>query len=182
MTAVVVAGASAAMCGCFGYHAWPPEPGVARVGDPNATPMDEVMVQALSWTIERYPPGPDQPVAINLPEGVKPEVYRWIAGRVGPNVAPLSAQTMDRPVFHVARIRVRGTEADIDIVRPVIGAGQGASGEPVYQGLTLTLRGGLRPWRVVHRREWEVGVIGVPPLHLLEQETRTATVPESADR
>jgi hypothetical protein len=154
---------------CVGYHEWPAQQGQRRLGDPNEGAMTEVMIAALKAAVERYAPAddPEAPVSLNLPVGLKPEVNRWVVDRVGPPALALDEETVDLPVYHIARVRIRGTQADVDVVRPVMAAGRGPAGAMGTQGVTFTLDGGVRAWRVVRTREWEDGVIQPPALNVL---------------
>jgi hypothetical protein len=166
------------LCGCVGWATYPPVKGADLVArnDPNQPPMDEIMYTSLKWVSEKYPPNfgtpqanePDQKFAVNLPSGMKPQVYMKIVGKAGPNAEPLTPATKDLPIYHIVRIRVRGAEANVDVLRPAREFGPGPNGQPVYQGMTVYLDGGWRSWHVVRRAAWEPGVLPVPELAFYE--------------
>ena len=182
-TTLALACAAALLGGCTGYNTWPPQKGVAGIKDPNVRPNDQVILTSLQYTVQRYPPdSPDGRFAINLPEGINPRLYTWVVARAGEGAEPLTEDNADLPIYHVKQIKVRGREAEVLVLRPVTEAGEGPEGAMAYQPITVQMRGGLDGWRVVHRREWLVGLEDPPPLNYLdvpgEDETATASVPD----
>jgi len=153
-----------AIAGCAGYNTWPPQEGVRGLSDPNARPNDQVMLASLQYVTDRYPPDTER-YAINLPEGLNPRLYKWIVDRAGEGAEPLTVENQDLPIYHLKQIKVRGREAEVMLLRPVTEAGTGPEGEMAYQPITVSLRGGLDGWRIVHRREWIVGLEEPPPLN-----------------
>lgn len=167
----LIAGAIAAvatvggMGGCAGYATYPRADGSTAISDLNSAPVNTIMATSLAWAAYKYPVAPEgeqAPFAINLPEGVKPETYDYVVRQIGGGAVPLTHDTADLPTFHIGLIRVRGDEAQVDVLRPVLELSPSPAGETVYQQVTVRLEGGLSPWRVVGRREWTVGAFPTP--------------------
>lgn len=184
---IVTALALMTMGGCVvgGYTTWPPPTPVAA-GAPaeftaiNLPPQHNVVTEALRWTARRYPPVPapqagveyDQPFAINLPRGVTEEMYRLIAMRASDHARPLSNQfTHGLPIYHISRVDVRGSTADVEIIRPVLTIAPDGMGTPeqnLWQGVRLRLEGGFTPWRVAWHSTFPATPESLPPLHPVE--------------
>lgn len=162
VAAMVVAGA--ALSGCVSWASYPASPGETALKDPNTPAVEEIMMAGLRWTVSKYPPvsatgehvGGGR-LALNLPFGVKPRVYRRVAEAAGGGAEPITSENRELPLYHVKSVRVRGDEAQINIVWPATTLGMGPDGKPVYQEVKLGLAGGLGPWRVVSFREWGPG-------------------------
>lgn len=162
------------LAGCVGYDTWPPVKGSIARDNPNIPAVEQIQMAGLKWLIEKYPPvGHDGPVAINVPQGIKPLVYQRIAREAGPRAEPLIDANTHLPIYHVKAIRVRGSDAQIDVLRPVWEIGPAPDGSQVSQGFTLYLRGGLSPWRVVRFREWRIGTMDPPVLNPMPVEEET---------
>lgn len=173
---IAIALVSAAVFGgCVGYDTWPPVQGSIARENPNIPTMEGVMMAGLRWMIENYPPvGHEGQVAVNVPQGVKPLVYQRIARDAGPRAEPYSEFTKELPIYHVKAIRVRGSKAELDVLRPVWEMGRAPDGSQVSQGFTLYLEGGLEPWRVMRFREWMIGVMDPPALNPMPLEETPA--------
>lgn len=153
------------LTGCVGYTTYPPADWQTASGDISGPPADELMTESLRHVIDRYPPGGVGTIAINLPEGVHDRAYGVIARRVGPDVVPMAPGLESMPTYHVTRIWVRGTRAEVDVLRPVGELGPSPSGEPIIQAVTVQLEGGLSRWRVMRVRPWVIGSEAVPEPH-----------------
>lgn len=170
---------AAGLAGCVSYASYPPVAENTATNNPNTPAMEEVMMAGLSWVASKYPPGPVSPigekaerpydVAVNLPPGVKPNVYRRVAAAV-PGGQPLTPENANLPTYHVSEIRVRGDEASVWIFRPAMDLGPSPTGGPVYQEVRLWLRGGLQPWHVVSSLEQTPGMGEMPALTYYEPE------------
>jgi hypothetical protein len=168
-SAVVLA--AAGLVGCVGYSTWPPREGSSVPSNPNFNEMRLAMTAALAWTVDRYPPGPidrpdlETPVAINLPKGVRSSMYRIIVENVSDRAQPLRPDNVHLPIYHITGVTVIGDEATVNIARPVSGWG---TDHPVYQGVTLELRGGMfREWGVVGHHVWTPGAMQPPELSFI---------------
>jgi hypothetical protein len=136
--------------------------------------MTDVMVSGFNWVIRKYPPAakpgeaaPASKVAINLPPELRPLVHQRTVKRIENGVA-LTPQTQKLPTYHLVSVRVRGDEAQCNILRPMAGVEPSPSGEQVYQEIRISLRGGVRYWEVVGHREWTPAP-ATPELHYFDE-------------
>jgi hypothetical protein len=160
-----------ALAACVGYSKWPPDEGSKVPSNPNFNEMRLAMTKSLAWAVDRYPPGPlhepvvDTPVAINLPDGVREGMYRIVVDNVSDRAQPLTPENTHLPIYHITRVEVIGDDGTVDIARPVSGWG---TDEPVYQGITIRVRGGpFKDWKVTSHRLWTVGAMEVPEYHYI---------------
>lgn len=173
-TLLLGAGVSfAAASGCVGYANYPAIGGDVAANDPNAPPMTDLILQSLDWIDRRYEPR--DPYAVNLPEGMlRKRVFQILERHGNQLTRPLTPETDDLPIYHISRIWVRGNRAEVDIHRPIESlSDQGAS---AYQTITLTLRGGFRPWDVVSSRTHVIGAVPPPELHYIPEEDKPEPV------
>lgn len=144
----------------------------------------ELMEQSLGYVIAddassqprlATPPNGEPLAAINLPGGITPAQYRRVAERSYPGVVPVSEARSDLPVYQIARIRLRGDDARVDVLRPATGLERGVD-RPVYAGIQLSFLGGSGSWRIVKQRLREIGTIDEPrwvPIEALERAIET---------
>ncbi|MFI4916390.1 MAG: hypothetical protein ACIAS6_07790 [Phycisphaerales bacterium JB060] len=164
--------------GCAGWDTWPPTDPVDQVPNRDDAAIAQTMTLALGRVIADYPPRGDQNqrVAVNLPGPlVGQAVYRRVARNAeaepGVNrlVEPLSESNMNLPIYHVAGVRVRSGKAEIDILRPIFGVDElqraELTNERAYEGYTVRLSGGFRPWHVTWVERFTPGVIPTPALN-----------------
>ncbi len=154
-----------ALGGCAGYASWPPVDGGSVISDPNNPPMPAILISAYKFMEKEYPPASsDGRFAINLPSGLLHRNYAFVARHVGPNAAPLTPENeASLPVYHVERVRIRGTEAQVEMVYPSTTLGSGPGGGAVWQGVRLRMQRTAGNWKVTTRREWASGVAQPPP-------------------
>jgi hypothetical protein len=115
---VLIAGAivGAWAAGCAPYATHPRLEGSMQVTGPRVYPVPELMAQAIRFAHDHYCRG--QEYVINLPWDMTPEVYRDVIGILG------SGRPMREPgeaAFHVQAVRVRGVEAEVDLIYPQSG-------------------------------------------------------------
>ena len=184
--------ASAGLAGCYGNSNYPAVQGsTATTDSPNTPSIERCTTLAVRWVADRYPPRNDRinattateagditvrwPMVLNLPIGTRKVFYERIAKNCGPQVMPMTpeSQQSGEPVYHVGRVWVRAHEAKVDVFRPMpeIDERPGMGGR-VYQMITVTLKGGFEPWRVVHGRAWEPGAYPVPEIYYLPEQDR----------
>ena len=176
----IAALAAGTLVGCVGYSTWPPVSGTT-FANPNSAANEEIMIASLAWIIERdHPDGLASPVAINLPSGVTALRYARMAQKIGPNVEPLSRANAAVPIYHIVEFKVRGSDAEVIVLRPATEITEGSPAEPVYQGYRLKLSGGFDPWHVTWFKPYSVGTISAPPLSYIDAaagaEVETAAV------
>lgn len=178
LTVALVAG----LGGCAGWDTWPPiDPGDSIPNRDDAA-ISQSMTVALARVIQDYPPrgGSDQPVTINLPDPLVSEaVYRRVARDVEREiegsrlVSPLSESSIGRPIYHVAGVRIRTGKAEIDVLRPVFGAGEldrsELTNDQAYEGYTVRLSGGFRPWHVTWVERFTPGIISAPAINPIDR-------------
>ncbi len=172
---VVFGAALAGLGGCVGWASYPPEAGQnPRLSDPNELHMTDVMVVGFNEVIRKFPPGtepgkpmPAKSLAVNLPPDLKPLIHRRTVGRIQ-GAVPLTPATEKLPTYHLVSMRVRGDEAQVNILRPVAEVEPSPSGENVYQEIRVSLRGGVKYWKVVGMREW-TPVPASPELHYFDE-------------
>lgn len=176
--------------GCVGYHVYPAvdeEPGVRSINSP---PVHNIMAEAIRWTVTHYPPyeryewqagpeaigdrvirleGREEFFAINLPEGVRREVYQMVVKNAGPGAVAMEPGKEEMPTYHFVRVWISGDEARAEVMRPVPGMPPGPDGLPVEQGMTLYLRGGVRPWRVEYHNAWSIGAMATPAINYIPE-------------
>lgn len=177
--------ASTAGCIVANYQTWPAgefRPALPDEEFPaiNMAPMHNVTSAALAYVARRYPPVPnpqagveyDQLFAVNLPKGATNGMYRVIVSRASPFARPLSrTQTEPLPTYHIARVDVRGSVADVEILRPVLTLAPGAQGsltQNVWQGVRVRVEGGLKPWEVAWSTTFAATPADLPPLNFVE--------------
>jgi hypothetical protein len=169
--------AASLISGC-GYATWPPvEERFAKSGQINFEPSVIVVGEALSWVTLRHPPVRDAvrgvvydaAFAINFPEGTSWESAQRVVRRVGRGAEVAGPDNRNLYTYSITRAIVRGTTAEVDVVRPVPDLGRDADGNPRLQGITLRLVGGTKPWRVLNHRTYPVGIVDVPVRYEMTQ-------------
>lgn len=176
--------AALGMSGCVGYSTYPAMQGAGGGKNPNVPDLYENAAFALKWAIQHYPPGQATTpmtesyhtlskapayerggdVAISFLPGMRRESCLRVMELIGPGAVPLSHETEHLPIYRVSSVDVVGDQGRVTVHRPI---GMLATGEPMYQGITIKLRGGLRRWTVVSHRVWDVATVSVPePVYL----------------
>jgi len=165
-TAARIAGALAACAvwltaGCVGYATYPAAEGQTAWAGANAPPITEATIAALAWAAERTElpetPESEPAAAFNHYPGVSRSTYEFVSRRVGDRLAPLSMATIERPRFHVVQVRLRGADAEVDLLRPVTNMPRGPEGRYPLEPLTLHLESAAGRWRVERRQSFAIG-------------------------
>jgi hypothetical protein len=177
---VVLLGSVSALSGCQQYVTSPAIPTARGMSEnPNAPAPEQAITAALQYVATRWAPGKtrefdakltpgatyvDQAMVINLPAGTRQSFYDRIARKLGPTVQPATPENTDGslPIYHVGRVWLRFENARVDVYRPMLELGPGPDGKPVYQMVTVHLRGGFSPWRAEFARAWDPGVYETP--------------------
>jgi hypothetical protein len=160
-------------CSGFGdYNPGSPAQNIENLPDPNQPNIQRVMTASLQYVISRYRQGGvEQPLAINLPPGMRQSNYNTVANQVGKNVQPVTEaiiNTSSMPIYHVGAIQLRGNNANVDIYRPLTELGPDPkTGKPVYQVIRVKLEGGLQPWRALIGRSYSPGAFEAPQYYTL---------------
>lgn len=184
-------GVLASSGGCLNYSNYPPEPGTTWINARDTASIREPMAKALKHVIEQdiadqtnlSLPADGPLVAINLPGGIMPESYRWVAANAGGRAVPLSesGSTDGLPIYHIGQVRIRGRDVRVDVLRPITGLERGVD-RPVYVGVEVWMEGSTGT-RQIDRMRWrEVGTLDTPELYTIESVERAftaRTAPES---
>lgn len=171
VAAFMLAGSLLALPGCptAGLVNYPEIPGDSISNSVNNPPVPQVVTAALEYTVRRFPPTPvrtlgeisTEPFAVNLPAPMSKESVTRIIQDCSPHARALTESSKSLPVYHVSRIIVRGGSATVDIIRPVLTLPDQPT-NPLYQGVSVNLRGLRGPWTVTSIRQFPVGSPDVP--------------------
>lgn len=176
--------------GCVGYSNYPAMQGAGGGTNTNIPDMYENAAFALKWAIQHYPPGQavapmtqtyhpwskatryqvGDPVAISFMPGMRRDSCLRMVELIGDPARPLAADTADLPTYHVSTVDVNGDAARVTVHRPI---GTLDSGEPLFQAITIKLRGGLRRWTVVSHRVWDIATVNPPEANFLPDPGQT---------
>ncbi|MFO0830306.1 MAG: hypothetical protein U0637_00550 [Phycisphaerales bacterium] len=179
----------AALQGCQHVTTYPNETSARGVTEnPNTPACEQAMIASVQYVASRWTPGkreydenatpggaPMVPydMIVNLPIGTRKMFYDRIPAQIGPNVKPVTPESVQTglPVFHVARVWLRFNSGTIDVLRPATELGAGPDGKPIYQKITLTLKREFNTtWRVVYGRTWNPGDDTPPDLYYVPAE------------
>jgi hypothetical protein len=107
--------------GCSSYVNIPAQPGDVARHDPNDLMIVNAMAEGLNAAVvDQHLQGR---YGFILPEGVDEDGYRYVGERLGLQaVWPADASNGELPVLEVKEIRIRGSNGQLDVVRPVSSA------------------------------------------------------------
>lgn len=162
--------ASLSLSGCAAWTTYPAIPGALRVGHPEVEPLPTIMAEAVRYSNERYLKA-EEPV-FNLPDGVTIHTYESVKRRLRGGKA---MREPGEPAVHVREIRVRGADAQVDVVFP--------RSDGLYQFVTLYMKQRLvNRYEVRDTRLWRIHVQAPQPNYPRFEEEQlaeaVATVPE----
>jgi hypothetical protein len=174
-----VIGAAAILAGAVGCQHVTTYPDVPTAQgfteNPNTPACEQAVVASVQYVASRWSPGkreydesatpggaPMVPyeMLVNLPVGTRKMFCERIPAQIGPNVQPITPETVQTglPIFHVSRVWLRFNSGTVDVLRPATELGIGPDGQPIYQKITLTLKREFNTtWRVVYGRTWSPG-------------------------
>jgi hypothetical protein len=154
-TAIALAAAALAAAGCTPLATYPPIETTSVETRPLFTPMPYLMAEALWYCNTEYGSG-DTQFAYNLPEGTTYAVYNKVADKLR---AGRPMQVPGEPAYHVQQVRLRGADAEVDVVVPQAGGR--------YELVTVTFRGDLiEGWQVTRARVWRIPQPPPPPTYV----------------
>lgn len=105
------------LSGCATWVNIPPHAGDAAIHDPNEETVRHVEAAALRAALADKPA--DQDVQIVLPPGTLPLTYDTILPRISPSAMWSSRGISEgMTVVEVKEIRIRGSQAAVDVIRP----------------------------------------------------------------
>lgn len=168
------------MGGCLTYSNYPPEPGQTWINASDTASIREPMAKAFKRIIEEDLatqknldlPASGPIVAINVPGGIAPDSYRWIAENAHPRAVVLSETTDPAlPVYHIGEVSTRHSRVRVDVLRPITGLERGVS-EPVYVGVEVHMEGATGTRRITKTRWREVGTLTPPERVTIEDVQR----------
>jgi hypothetical protein len=109
--------AMTALAGCTPWATYPPIEGAASINDPQFAPIPELMAEAIAYGSEHYglDPVEGEPIVYNLPPNTAPRVYERVTDRLG-DARPMVEG--DDHAYHVTSVRVRTTNAQVDLICP----------------------------------------------------------------
>jgi len=136
----------AALTACSPYINIPAQPGDVATHGPNNGTVIRVMAAGLNAVLaRREAPGP---YAVALPAGTEAETYQAVLSRLPDGGVALEEDRAGRAVYSVAAVYVRGTSAQVDIVR------RSTAGEP--QLVSAYMKLGIDGWYVHRVRPWSI--------------------------
>ena len=132
----------------------PAQKGDTALHDPNRRGVRLVMLRSLEYVLTERPP--NQPFQVMLPIGTSDEAYAGILAQLGDNAMWASdGQTRGLPIVAIAQIRIRGSSAEVDVVRPSFPQ----AGQSSEQTVTVSLNyNPIDSWYAVRLREWRGSV------------------------
>ncbi|MEX1015204.1 MAG: hypothetical protein WDZ31_00555 [Phycisphaeraceae bacterium] len=138
---------AALLAGCAPqYVNIPEQAGDVASSNVNATNVRNLEAQALRAVLEDRPV--EGPVGITLPQGTDPLTYAAVASAVGDDVLTPMDDVEPASMLTVEQVRIRGTRAEVDVVRP-----RGTEGR---QYVTVYLdRNAFSGWTVDRIRPWQ---------------------------
>jgi hypothetical protein len=140
---------TAALSGCASYVNIPPDSNEdIAINAINAPPTPGIITAALNYVLIEHP-APSKPYGVRLP--VEASDTTWTKVLRGRDGAVPFAQVTSEPVYDVRSIRVRGTDAWVDIVVPAT-----RDNRPLVE---LRLDGAVSGWTVTSVRHWSASVI-----------------------
>ena len=127
--------------GCVTWSTYPSQKMTDRMTNPSNEPTPTLMTKAIHFAYSHYGSG-EEDFAINLPEGVSHEIYTRVIRKLEighPMTDP------NETTYHVLEIRIRGLEAEVDLLYPRQGS--------IYEMVTLSFRRRLvEGWTVLTSR------------------------------
>ena len=140
-----------AALGCSPIATFPPIETEAATKFANATrkPVPKIMAVIIEYAHNNY--GWMDTVVFNLPEGVGYEAYTLVNEKLD-GATPMTSD--DQPAYHIVELRVRGFNAEADIVFPT------RSGD--YQMATLRIHTDPFGTKVTSDRVWAIPIHDSP--------------------
>ncbi len=139
--------------GCGTYTNVPSQTADIAENDPNTRGVYEVIIPALRGVLA------DRPIAGNytvvLPGGTLPKTYDLVVPRIGPGAVWSSSDPPQHPVIEVRQVRIRGLEAEVDVVRP---SDDGSTDAPRALVTAFLKWDFFTSWNTYRVRTWRVGV------------------------
>jgi hypothetical protein len=151
--------------GCSPIATFPPieTEAATKFADATRKPVPRIMTTIILYAHEHY--GWMDDVVFNLPEGVGYEAYTMVNDML---VGATPMTSADQPAYHIVELRVRGFNAEADVVFPT------KSGD--YQMATVRLHtSAFDPWKVTHDRVWAIPIHETPAPTFPKEEVAEAS-------
>jgi len=136
------------LAGCGTYINIPQQPADVAWHNPNDFTVKRVEAAALSYLIQRMPASENY--GLVLPDRTTDNTYAFVMRQLPGNSHYQRAGEVQLPTFSVAGVFVRGSDAQVDIVRPTDG---GSS-----QLVSVYLEFGIDGWYGRRHRVWNIPV------------------------
>ncbi|MCZ6836857.1 MAG: hypothetical protein O7G85_13860 [Planctomycetota bacterium] len=154
---------------CNTFSTYPPVEITGNMTNPGYEPYPTLMLESIRFAHDHYGSGLKD-FAINLPPGVPAEIYDRIIRKLGaghPQIDP------SEKAYHILELRVRGGEAEVDLVYP--------RPSRIYEMVTIKFRRKLvEGWTVLSSRLWRIKVDIPPPNYVPPKQVELpAAAPEA---
>jgi hypothetical protein len=140
--------------GCTPYVNIPPNEGDFASHDPNRETVQDVIVAASRAALAESPV--DQPFHVILPPGTLPLTYDQTLPKISPHAVWASEGAPEgAPFMEIRQVRIRGSNAEVDIIRPF----SVADPEGFQHVVTVTLKwDAVAKWQAERLRAWRTSV------------------------
>lgn len=161
-------GLSIVLTGCTPWATYPPVEGAVELSEPTLEPIPTLMSKAIVFAREHY--APDHGLVINLPPDAPATAYLAVIKHLGGG-RPMDLE--DESAFHVRTVRVRGLDAEVELIYPRMGR--------VHELVTIRFKKKvLGEYAVTSTRLWRYEV-EVPPPHYVPLDASEYDVRPQAD-
>ena len=121
--------------------------------DSSNEPVPTILAEVITYAHEHC--GGMEVIVFNLPEGINATTYDIVSEKLG---GALPMKTLNQIAYHIIELRVRGFDADADILFPTTSGGYGLA--------TIHLDSSLfNAWAVTRDRVWLIPTNSPPPPH-----------------
>lgn len=143
---VLILGALALLMGCSPWATYPKIEGAAHVGNPHFEPLPSIIAATVRHAHERA--GFEGDPVYNLPQGATESTYAAIQARLREGRA---MQEPGEPAVHVTEVRVRGADAEVDLIVAPTDA-------PPHMITCRMRQRFLHNYRVTDTKRWNIAV------------------------
>ncbi len=141
--------------GCTPIATYPPIENDAALSFANSSnePVPTILAEVISYAHEHF--GGMEIIVFNLPEGVNSKTYDIVSEKLS---GAIPMKTLNQIAYHVIELRVRGFDAEADIIFPTTGGGYGLA--TIHLDTSL-----FEAWAVTRDRVWLIPTNSPPPPH-----------------
>jgi hypothetical protein len=166
---LIVIGLLWVIAGCTPWATYPPIEGAIDISRPGLRPIPDLMASSI-WHVYDSDGRVGQ-IVFNLPEFTPASVYDSVIVRLD-GAEPM--RYPDQQAIHVAEVRVRAMEAEVDVIH----LGEGGVPELITLGFKKNLLDG---YRVASERPWRIRVDMPPPHYVPDEEPPDVEVATHSD-